>query len=272
MENKKLELKEMQQIELDMAKYVHKICKENNITYWLDGGTLLGAIRHKGFIPWDDDMDLAMPRADFEKLLKIVNADNGPYRIICHENTKDYGYSFPKIIDTRTELLDDKFGNSLEKIGVFLDIFLMDGAGDTWGSAKLHYYFTKIFKRMIFLSRRHFKMETTAKTVVFAVPWLICRAMGTDRINRIFHKLSAKRDFYHSVYVAPMGSDIGMHPEFTREMFSHTIDVPYEDTELSALAEYDTYLTACYGDYMTPPPEDQRVSNHSMQAWWKKQA
>ena len=124
------ELEELHQIETDILTAIDEICRKENIRYYLAGGTLLGAVRHKGFIPWDDDIDIAMPRDDYERFLKVMRKGAHPYyKILALEYKEDYPYTFAKVVDTRTRL-QEEIGKDLPEMGVFIDIFPLDGMGD----------------------------------------------------------------------------------------------------------------------------------------------
>ena len=112
---------EQKEILLDMLKYVDEICKKNNIKYFLYGGTLIGAIRHKGFIPWDDDLDICVPYKDYRKLITLLKQDN-KYNVHNPYDNEDYYYFFTKLTDKRTILIEDNY-NRIKDMGVFLDIF-----------------------------------------------------------------------------------------------------------------------------------------------------
>ena len=268
MEHQLLSLQELKDIELDMIKYLHRVCTENGIRYFLVGGTLLGAVRHGGFIPWDDDIDIGMPRPDFEKFQRVMEKDPGPYKLQFYTNTPGYGYSFPKVIDSRTTLIDEKLGSGQEISGVFVDVFLFDGMGKTRKGAGIYYSLMKILKRMVFLSKRNFTMESTAKTILFALPWLLCRAIGADNLNRVLNTLAEKKGFQTNPYTACISGRYGSREIFPREVFDSTVELPFEDTSLCAPARYQEYLSQIYGDYMTPPPPEARESNHTVRAWW----
>ena len=125
---KKLTDKEVKQIELDILEYVHNFCEENGLKYIMNYGTLIGAVRHKGFIPWDDDIDISMPRADYEKLIASF-PKNGRYKILDHRTSKDYFNNFVKVIDTNTKIVDNRNDKTYES-GLFIDIFPMDRFDD----------------------------------------------------------------------------------------------------------------------------------------------
>lgn len=123
---KKIETEEMKKLELDMLIDVAKFCDENDIRYYLSGGTLLGAVRHKGFIPWDDDIDISMPRPDYLKFVSTYNGSSEFYQVQSIENNDKYWRTFAKVFDTRTYLKEDAIRMPKDGNGVFIDIFPID--------------------------------------------------------------------------------------------------------------------------------------------------
>ena len=266
---KKIELDELKQIELEIVRRIDEVCKKNNIHYYIVGGTLLGAVRHNGFIPWDDDIDIAMPRKDFEKFCSVMNKENMSYEVQFYNNVKDYGYASPKVIDNRTLLIDYKLGMGKEESSVFVDVFLYDGMGKNEKEAYIRYFFLKCFKKMVFLSKRNYKMENLLKSIVFFVPCALCKAIGVNKLNRFYNKLCSKHDFYDSKYVACVAGRYGKREVFRREVFEKTVPLPFETLILQAPQQYKTYLSSIYGEYMKLPPKEKQVSNHTSEEWWK---
>ena len=263
-----ISFEELKTIELNMVKYLNRICRKNDISYYIVGGTLLGAVRHKGFIPWDDDIDVAMPRREFEKLQSVMSKEKGFYKVQFYNNTKGYGYPFPKMVDTRTTLIDYKAGTGREESSVYIDIFLYDGMGKVPFIAEARYWFLKVLKRMVFLSKRYFKMESLGKTLLFSLPWVLCRFIGVDRLNRLYNYFAGRKDFYKTEIVACAAGRYGKGELFHRDVFEKTVDLPFEDTFLPAPIQYKKYLSSIYGDFMTMPPVEKRVSNHTSEEWW----
>lgn len=266
---KKIELEELKQIELNMMQEINKVCQDNGIHYYMVGGTLLGAVRHKGFIPWDDDIDIAMPRKDFEKFCAALKEKKFNYEVQFYDNVDNYGYASPKIVDKRTVLVDYKLGFGREEGSVFIDVFLYDGMGENLREAYMRYFFLKIFKKMVFLSKRNFKMESAVKSIVFFLPCAVCKLIGAKRLNIFYNKLCAKHDFYNSEYVACVAGRYGKREVFKRKIFEKTIAMTFENLRLQAPQEYKTYLTSIYGDYMKLPSKEKQVSNHTSEEWWK---
>ncbi len=134
---RKIEIDEMRQRLLSMAEYLQNICKENGLKMFLSGGTLLGAVRHKGFIPWDDDIDVHMPRPDYDRLIKIFKRKEniGKYKLLSHELNDKYVYTFAKLVDDDTLLIEDDIYSGVD-MGLYLDIFPIDGLGDDIATAE----------------------------------------------------------------------------------------------------------------------------------------
>ena len=125
---KKITVEELKKFQLEILGVVADFCEKNNIKYWIDSGTLLGAIRHKGYIPWDDDIDVGMLREDYNKFSKIFNEKNNRYKFVCIENTPDLFVPHGKVCDTTTELYEpDETGH---KTSINIDIFVYDNAPD----------------------------------------------------------------------------------------------------------------------------------------------
>lgn len=267
---KKITLTELKNIELDMLKKIDQVCCENDIHYYIVGGTLLGAVRHKGFIPWDDDIDIAMPRKDFERFYEVMQKEKSNYEVQFYNNVKNYGYASPKVTDKRTLLIDYKLGTGREESSVFVDVFLYDGMGQNKKVAYLRYYYLKCLKKMVFLSRRNFKMENNLKTIVFFIPCLICKAIGVTKLNFLYNKLCSQKDFYKFQYVACVAGRYGKREVFERNVFEQTVFLPFENLMVRAPKGYKQYLSSIYGDYMKLPPKKNQVSNHSSEEWWKE--
>ena len=117
MTNKTISVDEAKQIEFNILKYIDATLKENGIRYWLDAGTLLGCIRHKGFIPWDDDIDLVIMRKDYDRAIELLNSSSDRYKVLTMHNTEDYFYTFAKITDTHTHIIEKNLKEIMELTG-----------------------------------------------------------------------------------------------------------------------------------------------------------
>ncbi len=275
----KLSLKQIKDIELDILLKFDKICKENNLSYQLAYGTLIGAVRHKGFIPWDDDIDLIMPYEDYLKFCDIVNAMgthgiiDGHYRVAdWHVDCEiPYHQPFMKIYDTRTHTELTSLKPELGfKEGVFIDIFYYNGIPDNPTARnellkKAHdanealYYATKKKERWEFnplnkkfmhnIKRYHLAAKKTYSE------WLNCyfEALKTTTDSRSARVAYDIKSYCMCGDIYCMDSNI-WEPIIDGEFEGHLFPIP---------AHYNELLTKFYGDYMTPPPADQQTPSHN---------
>ena len=123
--SKTISFDEAKQIEQQILKYIDKTLRENGISYWLDAGTLLGSVRHKGFIPWDDDIDLVIMRKDYDRAIEVLNNSSDRYKVLTMHNTEDYYYTFAKITDTHTHIVERDW-REIRDLGIYVDLFPLD--------------------------------------------------------------------------------------------------------------------------------------------------
>lgn len=247
-----LSLDEIKKIELGILNYVVDICQNNELRYYLAYGTLIGAIRHQGFIPWDDDIDIVMPRPDYEKLLDIVaDIPNSCYSFLSSRDDS-YLYGFAKVYDNRTKIVDDSI-EQIPKLGIWLDIFPYDGmTSKTSLNNQICYYLNKFRAAAIY---RYFPKEKGANFI----SWKLCRIIGYRFFLRLYEWLCQVSSYDTSEYVGLISDKRDYHH---RKCFESTIKVIFEGKEYNAPIGYDQILKTYYGDYMQLPPEEQRVSHH----------
>lgn len=261
--------KELKSIEVEMLKSIHRFCIDNNIKYSLAFGTLLGAVRHKGFIPWDDDIDIMMPRADYERF--IMTFQHPYYKVLALENDNNYVLPYAKAFDDRTILIEK---SELEdSYGVFIDIFPIDNIiEDKKNIDEFHRkkkYLNRLFtlKRVSLRKGRAFtKNITLAVSRVFLLP-ISARSLAL-KINNLVAKYS-KVNSEKSGVVIP--TDNKPKSIFPSEVFNSFTTLEFEGYKFMAIAKYDQYLSTWYGDYMKLPPLEKQVSHHLFKAWWKEQ-
>ena len=266
-ENKgnRLTLTEIKQVELGILDYIVDICNKYNLIYYLSYGTLIGAIRHKGFIPWDDDIDISMPRDDYEKFLKIASSGQTNSKYKCLVPLVDgYYYEFAKVIDTST-IVEDVSVQSTEN-GVWVDIFPLDGLKK---SDKISHLSLMILNRCRAASvNNHFPHKTRGVLLpIEYVFWKVCRLIGFKTFLKKSLKLSSKYKYSDSKYVGYASSYPAYNKYLLKEWFDKTILVEFEGRKYAAPVKYDEYLKMQYGNYMQLPPEEKRIS-HDMHAYW----
>lgn len=251
---------ELQQRLSEMLAWFHGFCEGHGLTYYAIGGTLLGAVRHKGFIPWDDDVDVGLPRPDYEKFIELMKGRGGRYVAeTIEDGNKDFIYAFCKLYDTSSTVV---YSNRYKTTrGIFLDIFPLDGAGDTKKRAVKYYRRVEFKNRLIIAKRaRRSKKNSFVKNAAVVVAKLLPFSWRKSIVK--LHKSVAKRDYSKSAYVGNLFGHWHEREIVEREWFGTPQLYDFEDIQICGPQDADKYLTAIYGDYMTPPPEDKRKSEH----------
>ncbi len=263
-----LSLPELQQIEFDILKTFSDFCKENSFQYYLSGGTLLGAVRHKGFIPWDDDIDVIMPRDDYNAFLKLFSVCQPAHlRLVVNEFD-----TIARVMDDRTIAKLNAF-KARDDIGLWIDIFPMDGMPESKLGQKLHYLRIRLLRDCLYYLtttsniKRRSKLLTAAQYLALPIKPLL-RLIGPKRLAIYINKVAAKYKLENSTYCAAITAGYGLSEINVRKDFEVPIWVEFNKTMFQTTAAYHIYLSQLYGDYMQLPPEDKR-NKHYMQAWWK---
>lgn len=238
---------------LRIAKAVDDVCSQHGLRYYIWAGTMIGAIRHNGFIPWDDDLDIAMPRADYNKL--IENAAKWlpqPYEMVCTENDSTYPLPFGKIQDASTTLIERMHLRYLG--GIYIDVFPIDGAPENWLTRKLHFAKYEYYKRVLYLIHRDPYKHGHGPS-----SWipLLCRKLySMQEVQQNIRKLLQKYDFDKCRLVADY--DDGSNGTLLKSTLGTPTPYKFEDTVLKGVADYNTYLSNKYGNYMAIPPHDKQ--------------
>ena len=272
----KLTLKEIQQIEFNILKEFHRVCEENGFRYYLCGGTCLGAIRHHGFIPWDDDLDVMMPRPDYERFLELVRQNkvfNNKLKVNCFL-LKEEGslLTCARIYDDRTRAEFKNFRLPPE-LGCWIDVCPLDGLEPTKKGRAQHFKRMRIIKDLYIITVTKLKRNrrSRAATVLqyILVPFLpFIRMVGPGSYQRWMNRIARKLDYEASTYVGFL-EGYGAKKTLKKADMEPAILVDFEGSKFYTMANYNSYLTSIYGDYMTPPPVEKRVSRHEVSLYWK---
>ena len=260
---------DVQKVSLDILRHVHEFCVANGIRYTLAYGTLLGAVRHQGFIPWDDDVDIMMPRPDYDKFCAIYKQDG--YRLLSPNNHSIF--PFARVCDITKTITDDSFWPWTDvEHGVCIDVFLIDGAEDDIEKLK------KRWKKAT-LVRKHLIYYRLAKTPI-KFEWGFIRNLKIFFAKLLFSwgtpqkKALALLDvikYNDSNYVTNMSSPDEYDIEhFKKSMFDNYCLLKFEDTKFFSVSDYDKMLSDYYGDYMQLPPKEKQVPRHDAHKnYWK---
>lgn len=268
---KKIEdIAEIRAILVELLSEIQEICDENGLTYFLAYGTLLGAVRHKGFIPWDDDLDIEMPRPDYEKFIQIYRSKERENILYEPNGNPEYLYSFAKLVKKGTymEELECHCG---VRMGLYVDIFPVDGLGDDVEEAKKHLRRTKMPINLLMSYRMDFYRSHVSlkRNLLVAGTKMIAPFIGKKRLKRILNERAFRFDYDQSRYVGSFISEINMRRIFEKKVYREKIELEFEGKKFAAPKYYDEVLTKQYGDYMQLPPVEQRVLTHGYDAYFE---
>jgi len=264
---RKIGLEELKKIQLDILREVAKFCDKNDIRYYLCGGTLLGAIRHKGYIPWDDDIDIAIPRKDYEKFIKLFNDENrNLYVISCEVNNK-YPSVFAKVYNTKI-ILVEYTNMPYENHCVNIDIFPIDNMSDNIKLYKRQYQMIQFYRNICILKAiKSKKGRIFYKEIILFLGRNIFKFISFNKLARKINQIAQKYNSDETDFVARTGSQYKMR--LPRSIFDEQIEVEFEKEHFKAPVGYHEYLTILYGDYMKLPPIDKQKTHHNFEAYWK---
>ena len=243
-------IRDKQNLMLPVMVFIDKICREHNLRYSLAYGTLIGAIRHKGFIPWDDDIDIIMPRSDYEKLQNIIKTMDSDEFGLMDSNDLDSFYvtRMAKVYNKKTYLKEFPHKYVLE-YGAFVDIFAVNGMPDDIEEIKK-------MEKDIFICSRCLHALLSEDTHIFPEPFA---KWALNKSNKIFNRF----DFDSSKYAMNFEGDSIEKELIETDLFNHLIDVEFEGHQFKVFEQYDSYLKQMYGDYMQLPPIEEQEPHHS---------
>ena len=268
MEKRYLSLEEYHALLFDMLKQVDAICKAEHLTYFLSGGTLLGAIRHKGFIPWDDDIDLMMPRPDYEIFLqKAEKRLPKRYTLAFPDRTENYSQPWIRIMD-KYVAVDDTGMQRTATGSLFVDIFPVDGLPSNETLSNLCFKRVRAWDILLKSARRKalypYERLQWLKKIMMKLTRIRPLPKYAVSLNKSARRYSFERAHYAGVLAT---THYGNRERMPVEVFRGSVRVPFEGGMFPAPIGYHTYLSKLYGDYMVLPPEEKRVSEHNLYAY-----
>lgn len=270
---KKLEINEIKQLSFEVLCAVQDVCDGHDISYSLTGGTLIGAVRHKGFIPWDDDIDIMMPRPDYDRFISIVRDENDPpFRLLAAGiNGEAYPYPFAKACHPKTILIEHGTRQSNLQLGVYVDIFPVDGIANSYRGAKLRCMMFQLLHGLKVTSNwttyHHSKLRRWYYEPFRYVCYLVSKILPQRWIDKMLDNFVRRRHFSDSKYVGRLVGDLGSKEIALKELFEQKTSVEFEGKRFDAVADYHTFLSNLFGDYMTLPPIEKQVSHHEFEAF-----
>lgn len=266
-----MSLREIQLVGLDILKDVHDFCVKNNIQYTLQGGTLLGAIRHNGFIPWDDDVDIAMPRPDYERFCQKYVSPKG-YKLICREKS-DCFLAFARVCEMERTFAECKYVPwTNTTTGVWIDVFPLDGASDNMVEERVR------SKRIVKLGKKCIQVRRSYAKISDMTDFSM---MVKQVVRKAIYMHQKPFDTYVALCKSiPYGltnhysqlaySSYGMHEYHKISVLNKCVLHPFEDCFFYIMEGYDEALREKFGDYLTLPPEGKRLAKHYFVSYYWK--
>ncbi len=256
--------KELQTHLLKMFKWFHEFCETHGLRYYALGGTMLGAARHKGFIPWDDDMDVGMPRKDYNELICLIGnkTEQGYFLETPLSPSKEYRYPYSKLYDTRTTLTERTW--PVLKRGVFIDVFPLDGLGNTLEESQ------KKWKKLAALAG--FEMarscalrknrELYKNVSIIAAHCLPGFIANDKKVLKKTEDICNTLDYDTSMYGGNAFGFWGLREIMPLSVMGKPTLYQFEDTKIYGVEDFDAYLTSLYGEWRKLPPIERQVSHH----------
>lgn len=256
-------IRNIQLIQLEIAKEFKRICEKHDLKYFLIYGSLIGAVRHKGFIPWDDDIDIGMPREDYDRFIKLCkNELNHNYYLQCMETDHEYWQPFAKIRKNNTYFEEKSTKNISTHKGVYIDVFPLDYVNRPGAiSSRLQHFFVKLLKHLIY-KKQNIKAKYD-KSIVLLFLSMITKKVSAGRLKKIQHKTMTFYNKKKGGFLVCFGGWYSLRKEtIPIEKFMPGKKLLFEGELFSAPLDYDYVLSRIYGDYMTLPPKEERTNQH----------
>ena len=258
---KEIGAEELKQIQLDMLLTFDKFCKQNNLRYSLGGGTLLGAVRHKGYIPWDDDVDVMMPRPDYDKFVSSFNGFNDELYCSAYEIDKSCVIPFAKIYRKNTEIV---LSSLKKRTPIFLDVFPIDGCPSKSETCKRHLKRLTFWYTILFFKTVNERGNTLIEFFCFLLSLILPIRFLQNNIQKLLRKYSYDkstiRGAISGAYLEKECYDCQVFDKYTR--------LTFEGYEFMVISKYDEYLTQHYGKYLQLPPKEKQIRTHTEVVYW----
>lgn len=258
----------LHQVDLEIAQDVVRICQEHGFKYYMLGGTMLGAIRHKGFIPWDDDIDFGMPRDDYECFLEVAPRELAHHlKVVNYRTDPNFQYYITRILDTQTKVVEERIGNNNKYTHASIDIFPVDGTPNNVFLRKI-YFFRVLYHRALMslcykdsIDRKRSR-GTAEKLLLWVMERIPVEKLTTPYKQKCkIDKLLRSQRVEGSKYIGNIMGAYRTREIVPAEYYGQGKFYDFENTQFMGMDMYHEYLTHTYGDYMELPPEEHRKTH-----------
>lgn len=274
---KKMSITEIQKTSIEILAYIDKVCRENDINYSIFYGSLIGVERHRGYIPWDDDLDIVLLRPEYERLLELL-AKQQDFLLLSPKTTKNYRYVYSKLVDPYTLAISRQYYNSeSDNLGVFVDIFPLDGfpssleEREKFGNLCEKYRSNMMFtlNNSYAVSRSWWKAHMK-RFLYYPKYKKILKQGDSEYWRNKYESLATKYPVDRSEYCGYLEFVNINWGVFPTEWFKHFENVEFEGYQFRAIKDRDKFLTLRYGDYMKTPPPLEQKTHHPYDFYWKE--
>lgn len=266
------EIKEVHNILYDTLCYLDDFCKKNKIKYFLSNGTLLGAVKYGDFIPWDDDVDILMPRDDYDRLMKLADINNGKYRLLCVEQNPLWRIPYAKLSCEDTVISEGEYNFGVS-FGLSVDIFPIDNWSSCSLIAKFQSFESELLKRLLVcsLGGGFTTKKTGLKRHILKAIWKSGKLIGYEKLQKALLKKANKANCKSNyvgcrVWTSHLAGEI-----FPSHFFDETIYLDFRNRKFPTIRYYEDYLSSLYGDWKEDLPLDKQHSNHEITVWYKNE-
>lgn len=263
-------LRKVQLAQLSILKEVKRVCESNDIHYFLDSGTLLGAVRHKGFIPWDDDLDIGMLYEDYERFLAIApEAIGDKFVLETWDSDPAYPFPFSKVMLRDTIYIEDAFADTERNNGVYIDVFPYFPRSENPREINKTRHRVEHFRRLEYMisgMRPWVRHNNWIKRLLVRIKYfpalIVSKFVNKSTLNKKYYYELRRHVGSEFKYYVPGGISKYGKWKIPNQCFRELILLDFEDDKFSCPVGYDEYLRHAYGDYMTLPPENERENRH----------
>lgn len=267
---KPLATREVQLLELEILKAFDAFANKHSIPYHLAYGTLLGAVRHKGFIPWDDDIDLLVPRPEYERLLDLLEREGlgKRFSVVSPRNrSESHPYPYAKLLLNDTVVHEPKLDSEFSRSSIWIDIFPLDGLPNTKMSRAMTFFWALTLKNLLYTAIVSPKHVSGIRKLAVLLLGPLTRAIGIGRWVAWTERFATRCSYDEAALVGNLVLTEGRKETIEKEIASKTITLEFEGTSFPAPKHYDEYLTQLYGAYMELPPVEQRKTHLGNRAY-----